>query len=1166
MTGSAISAIVGNTTIQPVDSMPLHPILQESERRVVTVLFVDISGFTAMSEKMDPESLAALMNQCFSMMEKIIEHYGGTIDKFIGDCVMVLFGVPAALEHSARNAVNTAIEIRDRIQDFNHDKRLAIPLDVHIGINTGTVVAGSIGGTKRRDYTVMGDTVNVAARLEGLSADGEILAGPETYAATKNEFRFKKRKPVLLKGKTGAVSVYELLSEKKRVYHSKPGKTRSITSRLIGREAETNLLLTRARSLETGRGAIVSLAGEAGIGKSRLAEELKRSLTADNLIWMEGHAISMGTRMRFHPFIDLFRNWAGIQEEDEESKARRKLEQRIQSIMPKTAEDSLPFILTLMGLVVSENQARRIESIEGEALEILIRKTVKHFFAAVASRSPVVVLLEDLHWADQSSIDLLLALFSLAGSHPILFLVLFRPRYHEELDQIAARISPACHLEIRLRPLNAHHSRKLMENLFHAATLPPVLRDDILARADGNPFFIEEVLRSLIDRGMMEDSRDASAVDRLKNVIIPQTISDVIMERIDRLEPETRLVLRTAAVIGRSFFYKILSSVLDDLDDLDSRLEYLREAQFINRRERMDEMEFIFKHALAQETAYRSILLKKKKELHRAAAAAIETNFQSRLHEFYGTLAFHYSCSEDFEKAEAFMIKAGQEALKTGASIEALQLFQNALNMYLENCGDAVDELKVAEIEKNIAQSLYNKGRHAEALPYYTSAMRRYGFTLPGNRILFYAGFLFSFVAFLRSIYLPFFKWKRHPSPKDDFLIELFYHRIAALTNLRPKRFFMESFYFGRFLSAFDLDRVRGGVGMFVSLGIAFSWPATSFRLSRRILGFVHGRFHPAEVRSRLYYELAKLFPNYYTGKWNCRYDAAMVENGLKIGEVLHVSVYLLFHGRIRLEQGRYFAARQIVAKLSDTATAYSQDFALAMKYYLNTKLLFKYRKLQAALIEADEGISFLSRTGFKQIMLVLLAYKARIQMIMGSGADGEASLEAAEKLTGEIRITPPYRSNLLLARLHHKLMLLARPVEAGKKNGHRLVRKETRRICREIIALTRRMSHERVEAFRLIGYFHFYSEKYATARKWLRKSIESGKKMGATVELARGYMVLGQLLTDPKCRYRLSNGMDGDGYLRKAAEQFRQFDLTWDLNRLEQFLSNPESRRVHML
>ena len=249
--------------------------LAESERRQATVMFADISGFTAMSEKMDPEVVTSIMNECFEVLGSIVEAHEGTIDKFIGDAIMAVFGVPVAIEEAPQKAVNTAIEMRNRIYQFNKDKKLRTPLDIHIGINTGMVIAGAIGSSGKKEYSVMGDTVNMASRLEDVSGKGQIYIGPLTHRYTKNDFEYKELEPIALKGKEESVTIFELLSRKEKVHRARLGAERMIYSEMVGRDKEFSRLELHVRKAINGEGSIVNVIGEAGIGKSRLIAELK---------------------------------------------------------------------------------------------------------------------------------------------------------------------------------------------------------------------------------------------------------------------------------------------------------------------------------------------------------------------------------------------------------------------------------------------------------------------------------------------------------------------------------------------------------------------------------------------------------------------------------------------------------------------------------------------------------------------------------------------------------------------------------------------------------------------------------------------------------------------------------------------------------------------------
>ncbi len=658
----------------------------ESERRLATVMFADISGFTAMSEKMDPEEVTGIMNGCFEMLGECIKKHGGHIDKFIGDCVMVCFGVPKALENAPLSAVNTAISIKNNLHQFNHQKKLTIPLDIHIGINTGTVIAGTVGSSDKKDYTVMGDAVNLASRIEGASEKGQILVGPDTFRATQNDFEYRALTPVSLKGKAEPVPVYEVLSTKESAARrgrvdarAKAGPERMIYSEMVGRDEEMNELRFQVMKATRGEGGVVTIVGEAGIGKSRLMAELKSDPVMKQVTLLEGRAVSMGRNLPFHPVIDLLKNWAGITEDDGDTEQLSKLERAVRAVHPDEAGEIVPFAATLMGMKLSGNYAERVKGIEGEALEKLIFKNIRSLMIKGSELRPLVFHIEDLHWADTSSIELVSALFKLTEKYRVIFILVFRPNYEETGDRILHTLAsdfPDRYVPVLVEPLTEKESCALIGNLMNIRGLPRQIEEQIKERAGGNPFFIEEVVRSFIDEGAVVKKGDSFTVtEKIHSVTVPMTINEVLMARIDRLDAETRELVKTASVIGRNFFHKIITRVADSVSDIDRRLAFLEDIQLIRERKRMDELEYLFKHALAQEAAYESILIQRRKELHLYIAQSIEEVFNERLHEFYGMLAYHYSKGENLDKAEEYMLKAGEEAMKASASSEALSYY-----------------------------------------------------------------------------------------------------------------------------------------------------------------------------------------------------------------------------------------------------------------------------------------------------------------------------------------------------------------------------------------------------------------------------------------------------------------------------------------------------------
>jgi predicted ATPase len=362
---------------------------------------------------------------------------------------------------------------------------------------------------------------------------------------------------------------------------------------------------------------------------------------------LEGRAISSGRNLSFHPIINLIKDWAHITEEDSPAQASYKLETVIRTVSHDNADDIFAFIATLMGMKLSGRYAERTAGIEGEALEKLIFKHMRDLLIRATEVTPLVIVIEDLHWADLSSIELLESLFRLAGSHPIVFINVFRPNYPETGDRIIATLkekTPVSYLEIKLEPLTAELGETLIKNMLDIKGFSSSLISQIVERSGGNPFFIEEVVRSFVDAGaVVRVNGEFKITEKIENIVIPQTVNDVLMARIDRLDDDTRDLVKMASVIGRSFFYVILTEVAQAIDDIDQRLSRLTQMELIRERQRMQELEYLFKHALAQEVAYESILSEKRKELHRKTADSIEKIFSQRLHEFFGILAYHYS-------------------------------------------------------------------------------------------------------------------------------------------------------------------------------------------------------------------------------------------------------------------------------------------------------------------------------------------------------------------------------------------------------------------------------------------------------------------------------------------------------------------------------------------
>ncbi|MCU0847777.1 MAG: AAA family ATPase [Spirochaetes bacterium] len=1161
----------------PIGRKAPAPKAAESERRLATVMFADISGFTAMSEKIDPEDVTRVMNGCFKMMEKIISEHGGHIDKFIGDCVMVLFGVPKAIENAPLQAVNTAIEMRNGLYEYNktlsavnadHDLPL---LDIHIGLNTGPVLAGQVGGKNRKDYTVMGDAVNLASRIEGASEKGQILVGPDTFRATQGEFEYKALAPVSLKGKADPVPVYEVLSVKETASRRRrtgkraapgTGPERMIYSEMVGRDAEMNQLRHIVTGLVMGTGGIVNVIGEAGIGKSRLMAELKADPAMKQAAILEGQAISMGRNLPFHPIIDLMKNWAEIREDDSEQMSFAKLDRAVRGVHPEEADEIIPFVATLIGMKLSGKYAERVKGIEGEALEKLIFKNIRELLIKGSELRPMIIRIEDLHWADTSSIELLSSLFRLARTHRILFLNFFRPNYVETGDRVLKTLKEEFtdkYTEIPLQPLNTSESGMLISNLLDIKGLPQSLKDQITERAGGNPFFIEEVVRSLIDEGAVVKKGDSFTVTaKINTVTVPLTINEVLMSRIDRLADETKLLIKTASVIGRYFFYKIISQVAHNISDIDKRLGYLEDIQLIRERKRMDEIEYLFKHALAQEAAYESLLLQKRKELHLHVAQAIENVFAGRLHEFYGMLAYHYSKGDNLDKAEEFMLKAGEEAMKSSASSEALNYYKDALKLYRQKSGKYADPEKVKKIEINIALSLYYKGEMAEAVDYFDRVLSYFGLTLPKNPLRRIYYFISAFIDMLLAIYFPSMKFKKEPPRPDLKLIELHHYKLHGCGFFNTKKMFFDSFNPNTWVSNFIPEKIQNSLGFFSQISMLFSYTGLSERISRKVLSIARTLIEKSGPEERLSYIHTKQMHNQYFGYWDeITLDQDLVEENIKIGSLSFSSLKILWNFILLTNQGNRLQSERCIERIRKIAEEFNHEMSRILELYMTGYLFWKYRDSHDLLDPVNKGLPLSEKSNAHMVTIMLYNLMAQHSVFSGEFDKAAKSIQAIEMIRAHTSFVPLINGFYLMAKLAIAMVQAEESFAAGKMD--RSLLKRALNSARACVKNSNKNALDRVEAYRFMGTCFWYAGKPKKALRWWKKSIDEGERLGARLELSRTYFEVGKRIFPFKKGHKLMEtvfrGITATEYLEKARVMFSKMGLEHDLAELEKII-----------
>ncbi|MBL0712745.1 MAG: AAA family ATPase, partial [Desulfosarcina sp.] len=985
----------------------------EGERKNVTVMFCDMEGFMPLVEQIGPEAAYTIMDEVYEILIQQVNDYEGTVNEMTGDGIMALFGAPIALEEAPHRALWAARAIHREIATFNKKKKGMDPIRMRIGVHSGPVVVGTLGNDLRVEFKAVGDTVNLASRMEQLAEPETTCVTREVFKQAREMFAFENLGKKVIKGRNERLPVYRVRSGHTVVYRPRLGSERTIFSEMVGRDDKLDELERQVRKLINGSGALVNIFGEAGIGKSRLVAELKRRKVVRGVSFLEGRAVSMGRNLSFHPLIDLLKQWARIGLDDGAAEAFIKLETAIRESFQEQTGEVLPFVATLMGMDLPEPYRERLAGIEGEALEKLIRKNMRELFIRLSVSRPLVVVIDDLHWADRSSIELLESLFRLVGQTRILFINLFRPGYVGTGQRIleSSKASPsAARVDIALEPLDERKSETLIANMLNLEGFQNAVAGQIVRRTGGNPYFIEEVVRSFIDEGAVAVRRGKFEVtSKFNNMTIPHTVNDVLMARIDRLDEETRHLLKVAAVIGRSFFYRILSEVAGTVRDLDERLAYLKEAEFIRERNRMEELEYLFKHALAQEVSYGSILPQKRKALHLKVADTIEKVFANKLHTCFGMLAYHYSRADNLDKAEAALIKAGEEALKTSASSEALHYYQEALLLYRRKSGAAADSEKVARLEKNIALALYNHGQYEEALEYFDKALNYYGGRLSKNRFCSKYKIITAFLHFLIALYFPLLKFRKTAKPADIQNLDFCHKKSKALGIIDPKRFFIESIYLCREISRYNLSDSDVWLEIYIESSCLFSFTGISFRLSQKILSAVEKFIQKDQTKIYLIYDFMKTIHNYLIGDWHKidRLDMGLVNKNLDYGEVFIASQDLYWHGCPSIYMGNLDQARTIVSELSKVAEVYENNFSILLNHMLKIKLLTETRRLDTVLDEISDAVEFAKKKGFTITLLDFYSCQARIFTLRKDMDNAARSLQIADEIKSAVRATP---------------------------------------------------------------------------------------------------------------------------------------------------------------
>ena len=642
------------------------------ERKYVTVLFSDLSGYTTLAQRTDPEEVKEIIARIFHETTKVVTKYEGFIEKYIGDAVMAVFGAIRAQEDDPTRAIRAGREIHELVNAISSDyeKQIGQILAMHTGINTGLVVTGDVDFAKGT-HGITGATLNLAARLCSLAKPGDILVGSETYHQTIGYFNFDSQEPVQLKGVAEPIPVYRVISridQPKKIH-----RFHGLRADLIGRNPELGLLQEALNRVRGQKGSIVLLCGNAGTGKSRLLEEFKSSLNHEKINWREGQCYPYTRNFTYYPLIDLLSRYFGIKERDLPATVRKKIESGLKFVEHK--DDVVPYVGSLYNL-----EYEQMEGISSEIWRSRLKKAILEILNVMARRAPTIICLEDLHWADPSSLELIRFLLS-DFRYPALVICVYRPTLTLLTNQQIANLGES-YFEIRLEDLSAAETETMLGSLLKTEKLPLKLKSLVRDKTGGNPFYLEELINSFVESEILV-SEDTNW--KLRKSItcseISTTIHSVIAARIDRLEAEMKRILQEASVIGRYFYYEILSHISSYGESLWQYLSGLETLDLIKARSYRPAVEYIFKHALTQEVVYNGLVKDNRRRIHERVGQVMEKLFTDRLPEYYEVLAYHFQRGQSIDKAIDYLVKSGQKSLERYALEEAHRYFHDAYTL-----------------------------------------------------------------------------------------------------------------------------------------------------------------------------------------------------------------------------------------------------------------------------------------------------------------------------------------------------------------------------------------------------------------------------------------------------------------------------------------------------
>jgi predicted ATPase/class 3 adenylate cyclase len=689
----------------------------EDERKQVTVFFADIKDSTRLIEGLDPEAAQQLLDPAIHLMMDAVHRFEGTVNQVLGDGIMALFGAPIAHEDHALRACYAALALQSAVRPYAEEvrRRHGMALQLRVGLNAGEVVVRAIGNDLHMDYSAVGQTTHLAARMEQLATPGSILLTAATLRLVEGLVQVTALGPVSVKGLTAPVEVFALVGASALRRRLQAAAARGLT-RFVGRQTELAALQQALERAGAGHGQVVALVGEAGVGKSRLVYECVRAPQTQGWRVLESAAVSYGKATPYFPVLELLRHYGHVEEHDDPRTIRAKVTGQVLTL-DEALQETIPALLALLDALPTDSPFLRLDPPQRRQRTL---EALKRVLLRESQAQPLLLVFEDLHWIDAETQALLDRLVEGLPTARLLLLVNYRPEYHHGWG------SKTSYTQLRLDPLPPASADEVLQALLGDDPSLVPLKPLLIARTEGNPFFLEESVRTLVETGVLVGAPGAYRLAQaLPTIQVPATVQAVLAARIDRLPPEEKRLLQTAAVIGTEVSLPLLQAIAELPEDaLHRGLAYLQAAEFLYETRLFPEREYTFKHALTHEVAYSSLLLERRRVLHARIVEALEALAGDHLAEQVERLAYHALRGAVWDKAVTYCRQAGEKAMARSAYRETVGYFEQALSA-LRHLPESQERLQQGiDVRFDLRSTLQAIGEHERVFEHLRDAER----------------------------------------------------------------------------------------------------------------------------------------------------------------------------------------------------------------------------------------------------------------------------------------------------------------------------------------------------------------------------------------------------------------------------------------------------------